>query len=764
MVLSKIIDGISYQELKTIDENDKGRDVSMFEINLFKIPVIIALGEIKYTFIEQNILFVPVYLVVDTSNKIYQIGVYEFPSQKLENLKDEDGDLDISSIDGPLLYSFINKPYIEKCMKNETLVPDYDSGDEEGDDEEPEEDEEEEELEDLDGDIDVDEDEVEGDESKKGLKNPPPVLVELHIEDDDDDFSQKGEQEKDEKKERKKYKKPGKSESQWIEHFMNNNNYSIKDNPGHGDCFFYTIRDAYKTINMDASVKKLREVLTNEVNDAVFKTYKEKFDMVDKELKTLSRQIPNDKKRKAKLAKEYNKLAKEVKKEKDVPTKKDKTQKAKEMKKTHKELGAQLKVKERELKYAEDNYKDIKWFKNIKTKEQLITKMKTCDFWADIWAISTLEIGLNTKFIILSSDEYRRGNYGAVLRCGDFVPESIEQKKYFKPKYYVIIEHTGNHYKLITYKDKHIYRFHDIPFGMRRRIVEKCMKSKGKSLFNYIPKFAKMIGETIEIPKEEEKSGEEMKIDSPLIVVETETSKEEEEEIVMQTPTPQDENLFNDDTVFYFREGSANKKPGKAVGKTMHEKIKDEDIHKFKDLEEIKDWRKVLSNMHYNGSDYVERVEGEEIQPLFELDGLKWASVEHYYHANKFKKNNPDYYKKFSVDSGSPFAFEPKKALGAGGKGGKVREKNPETKKVKIIFSRPRDIVMDEDFFDGRNPELVMERGQQAKYEQDDLSKRVLLATKDAKLIHHIKPRGPPKPSVVFYNTMRVRHRLKKKN
>ena len=88
MVLSKITDEISYQELKTIDENDKGRDVSMYEINLFKIPTVIALGEIKYTFVEQNILFVPVYLVVDTDNKIYQIGVYEFPVEKLENLKE----------------------------------------------------------------------------------------------------------------------------------------------------------------------------------------------------------------------------------------------------------------------------------------------------------------------------------------------------------------------------------------------------------------------------------------------------------------------------------------------------------------------------------------------------------------------------------------------------------------------------------------------------------------------------------------------------
>ena len=90
MVLSKINDEISYQELKTIDENDKGRDVTMFQINLFKIPVVIALGEIKFTFVKQGVLFAPVYLVVDESNKIYQVGVYEFPAEQLENLKDSD--------------------------------------------------------------------------------------------------------------------------------------------------------------------------------------------------------------------------------------------------------------------------------------------------------------------------------------------------------------------------------------------------------------------------------------------------------------------------------------------------------------------------------------------------------------------------------------------------------------------------------------------------------------------------------------------------
>ena len=56
MVLSKINKKVSYTELKTIDENDKGRDVSMYKIFLFKIPVIIALGDIKYTYVKQGVL------------------------------------------------------------------------------------------------------------------------------------------------------------------------------------------------------------------------------------------------------------------------------------------------------------------------------------------------------------------------------------------------------------------------------------------------------------------------------------------------------------------------------------------------------------------------------------------------------------------------------------------------------------------------------------------------------------------------------------
>ena len=57
---------------------------------------------------------------------------------------------------------------------------------------------------------------------------------------------------------------------------MNNNNYGILDNPGAGDCFFYTIRDGFRSINVDASVKKIRDILANKADDTLYKNYKER--------------------------------------------------------------------------------------------------------------------------------------------------------------------------------------------------------------------------------------------------------------------------------------------------------------------------------------------------------------------------------------------------------------------------------------------------------------------------------------------------------
>ena len=115
------------------------------------------------------------------------------------------------------------------------------------------------------------------------------------------------------------------------------------------------------------------------------------------------------------------------------------------------------------------------------------------------------------------------------------------------------------------------------------------------------------------------------------------------------------------------------------------------------------------------------------IEP-FEYDGLKWNTAEHYYQASKFKKNNPDFYKMFSLDSESSFNQDPIRAKAAGDKTGKLKSEQ----------IRPKNIKVDSDFFENKNSEKQMYLAQfykfnnsNAKYLKDMLSK-----TKDAKLLH----------------------------
>ena len=776
MVVSNINGEVSYPERKTIDEDDKGQDVSMYQIKLFDIDVVIALGNIKYNFSNKKVLYCPVYIIVDESDKIYQIGVYEISKKKYEKGKylDEDGDLDISKLEGPLLYTFVNDEYIKKCMKNEVLVEDEssktknddeeeDEDEEEGDEEGEEQDEEQDEEEKKDKD-DEPEDDLNAETTSPTLSNPPPILVDLKIEDniDDDDFFTEGETDKDEKKERKKYKKPvdKNDPNSWIQEYLHNNSYSILDNEGGGDCFFAVIRDSFKNINKDVSVDKLREMLAEKTTLEQYQNYKERYTMIKNEITDIRRQIPDTKAKTKTIKKKYNKLVKSAKKEKDVPTQKNQMKEARQEKKKYNASKEKEAILERELKEAKRNWSDINWMKGVTSLDKLKSKMLTCNFWADSVTTDVLELLLNTKFIVISSVNWKSGL--PPLICGNFVQQEVEENGYFKPKYYIIMEHTGSHYKLIKYKGKGIFRFHEIPHGLKTLIVNRCMKSRGKSLYNYIPKFARLIGQRIEVPEakqldelmgdesKKEKEGEE---DDDEIQIDDDMNPE-----VTPTPTPEDGTLFSDETHFVFYSKSSDKKPGMGAG----EKIAEGDVEKYVPLIKMKNWRRVLSNM------YVKKDSTGNIVPLFKLDGKNWASVEHYYHANKFKKNNPDFYNVFSMDSKSVICKDPKMALGAGGKTGIVRQKDPETKKTKIIFRRPKNVVMDEDFFDDKNNEKVMEKGQQAKYETEDneVERNALLATKDAKLLHYVVSRAKKEdrpPPVVFYDTMRIRHRIKKK-
>ena len=179
----------------------------------------------------------------------------------------------------------------------------------------------------------------------------------------------------------------------------------------------------------------------------------------------------------------------------------------------------------------------------------------------------------------------------------------------------------------------------------------------------------------------------------------------------------------------FYSKSSDTPDPGRGAG----ERITDGQIEEFRELGSMVGWRKVLSNFY---------------MAPFKLDGRTWNSVEHYYHANKFKKGHPEFYELFTVESGSAMSKDPVFAKAAGGKTGVYKREK---------YKRDKDIVMDEDFFSSGRSKRVMEEGQRAKYTQDERAKRVLLATKNATLQHHV--RGSP--AVIFYDTMKIRRELR---
>jgi predicted NAD-dependent protein-ADP-ribosyltransferase YbiA (DUF1768 family) len=168
------------------------------------------------------------------------------------------------------------------------------------------------------------------------------------------------------------------------------------------------------------------------------------------------------------------------------------------------------------------------------------------------------------------------------------------------------------------------------------------------------------------------------------------------------------------------------------TGAGSGETIERADIPKFAELaKETPQWRKMLSNFWEPPGD-------DRSKALFELDGHKWRTLEHYLQGIKFRKENPKHYLQFSLDSDSDLS------------------KSPTLAKSAARDDKYKDIKPDADF--GAREEKEREDAQYAKYNQNAYLADMLLNTRNAKLVHF--RRG--KPPAVCNELMRVRHRLQR--
>ena len=287
-MVRSILDGsINYPELRKLDDEDKEFDASVYESFLLGHDTLIALGQPKYAFIENSIVYYPVYLVKNQKVQL-QIGVYEVLADRVPNIMDEDGDVELGLLDEPLLYSFVTKDMIERDE------PIGDDGEDKSDDK-----------------SDSSDDEDKGEEDTESL--PEQTLEESKLE--KSQYAQVANQ-------------------PWIQTFMKNNNFGIDNVAGDGDCLFTTIHEGLKSVGKDVSVNEMRKILADNVTEEIYLNYKIFYDNARSEYDSLHSEIKS-------LSKRHRELETRLKSTNDRKAEMDIITKASEVGKRHKSAKAE---------------------------------------------------------------------------------------------------------------------------------------------------------------------------------------------------------------------------------------------------------------------------------------------------------------------------------------------------------------------------------------------------------------------------------------
>ena len=485
MVKSILDPSVVYPELKNIDPEDQEKEVSVYEISIEYIIVNIALGAAKYAYVDDEIVYFPIYLLKN-DKVLSQIGVFEINESELPNIVDKDGDPDLEQLSSPLLYSFVSDNDYE-ILHNAEVAMEIDEA-------------------------------IVMETIKKKDEDVELIQVEEEYIEKPDDL--------------------------WIQKYLKNRRFNIKDNEGGGECLFAAIRDGLESVGVTKSILEMRQLLAKEANEELFQNYRRVYDDNYKLYKDTVEQLKD-------LVLQNKALKEALKQTTDRGTKAAIVAQAKEIAEAH------AIAKEKKEVYS-NILQEFAWIGKIKTLKKLKEVIQTCEFWGDTWAISTLERLLNVKLILFSEQAYFENDMDNVLLCGQLNDKILEEKGSFSPLYYVMLAYSGYHYKLITYNNKGALTFNQLPNVIKELIKLKCLE-KLSGPYALINDFRKYVGLT---GKEEE----------PV------------EDL--------DESILHDDlTTFQIYEKAADKPwPGQGNGEVLGP----EGLTSYSNLKATKDWRRKL--------------------------------------------------------------------------------------------------------------------------------------------------------------------------
>lgn len=506
MVRSKIFDECVYLETKQINERDETIDIQLYMIKLLNCkdvyitvggpnkkyrktclkPIDRAAMSGDYADSENTIIYHLVYLMdnVDNEMVVCRIGVYEILETKYNGFLDEEGDLILNNL-SPLLFKFVTDDFLIKnnyaCTVpvltmddiKEQLVAEQKIL------EQP-----------LDTEIDDD----------IRIEPVAETLIEIYpnqtLEQYNEEYT-------------KAYlSKPLEGDEdalQWVRAYLLNKHFKIKDKGGAGDCLFCVLASAINDYSINnkgngvpvfstQDVASLREIISNNITDDDFENYITIYKDLNNQKLRLTREIKKN-------IEEHKRITDNFKQSANEARRKELVIENKAIKKTVKTLEA-------ELIDVKQMLNEFKYMKSLRSLRDFRSYVTTSNYWGDEMAIGILQKHFNFKAIILSQETFVRNiqnvplpltdgyvkNMKNVIQCGSSSLGGIES-----PYFYIVLNYTGNHYQLVSYRNKESFTFNELPFTLKIAIVKECMKLGLEAGYGKLEQFVDFRDKHIEL-------------------------------------------------------------------------------------------------------------------------------------------------------------------------------------------------------------------------------------------------------------------------
>ena len=676
MITSNIDSKVEYVITNNIDKSDLNHEAYVYNAKIYNKHIKFVLGTPRFEFLSNKIIYFNIYLA-NNGSVVSKIGIYESNNTDYASLLDSAGDVDLNKMSEPIIFSFA-KPLI---MNNYELIDKFDTMSNASDFTNS----------DTTSDIDsIGDDETDEEDDIISNEKPQKLVSEKY------ELTELNSQTKDESDyEISNYEEDPLSDK-WINNYLKSKKYEILDNEGGGDCFFAVLRDALRSVKIEISVQSIREKLANEVTEETLASYKEFFELFYNNMKKIQIQLKEHKKKHLTLKKMIMATADGPDKMKMISDAKSNFDKMSSLSDQNSE--------------SEELTKEFEFMKDVETVDDLkkVIMKVGGKYWADNWALVTLERLYKVKFIVLSQDHFLNGEKELVLQCSE-ADKKLQEQGIFEPSYYIMADYIkGIHYKLITY-DKNTKRgaltFNELPYRIKELVLEKCME-KDAGLYVLIPDFKTFANSN---------------------GVETSTlSKTSKYDSLVNTKTPKSQD-YDDSIIIQIYSKSKHEKVGEGSGEFIKPELKtSKNVLDLNNKKKYPEWRKKLDN------DFL-------VSNLV-IDGNNWSSVKHYMLGSRFKEL-VDLYGKFM-------------------KNGDVGANNEEALKLynsNIVKKSVKTVILNDEEFKKIESGLL-EKALYAKFTQNDELRDILKLTSKA-LINIFKQTKGASPALEL---MKVRTLISK--